>query len=176
MKPTILVGDFIFVDKYWPGRNAPQQGDLIVFKYPRDPALDYVMRCIAIGGQTVAVRDGYVFLDSEPEGQYERLGQSYDTYERQTFQYNRINLNNGKRYTVGGYVEGGDSRTRNFGPVTVPEGHYFVMGDNRDNSADSRIWGFVPKENIVGKAGLVYWSWNRFDNSVRWSRIGDILD
>lgn len=74
MKPTILVGDFILVDKYWPKSNSPQRGDIIVFKYPEDKRLDYIFRCIAVGGQTVEIRNGDVFVDDKPEGKKTKLG------------------------------------------------------------------------------------------------------
>ena len=79
-----------------------------------------------------------------------------------------------KTYIVGNYKE--DHKLKeNYGPVVIPEENCFVMGDNRDNSADSRTWGFLPNENIVGKAGFVYWSWDRLYKKVRWSRIGTAL-
>jgi len=175
MKPTILVRDFILVDKYWPINNFPQQGDIIVFKYPEDPNLDYVKRCIAVGGQTVEIRKGKVYVDGKPEGVYGSLGQEYDPEEGRNIKHTKITTSDNKSYVIGNYVDR-YSQNENYGPVTVPDGNYFVMGDHRDNSADSRSWGFLPKDNIVGKAGLIYWSWDRFNQKVRWSRIGKALE
>lgn len=174
MKPTILVGDFILVDKYWPKSNSPQRGDIIVFKYPEDKRLDYIFRCIAVGGQTVEIRNGDVFVDDKPEGKKTKLGRKYDPAEGRHVNRIRITTPDGKEYTIRHYVDR-YRQTENSGQVTVPDGHYFVMGDNRDNSADSRSWGFLPEENVVGKAGIVYWSWDRIDKKVRWSRIGQSL-
>jgi len=173
-KPTILVGDFILVDKYWPKNNSPETGDVIVFKYPQDERVDYIERCIAVGGQTVEIRNNQVYIDGRPEGESQFLGQEYDFEEGRFVKNTRIKTANGKTYIIRHYTD--FSYQENYGPVTVPEGHYFVLGDNRDNSADSRSWGFLPQKNIVGKAGLIYFSWDKAASEVRWSRIGKVLE
>ena len=205
MKPSILVGDFILVDKYWPRNNLTKQGDIIVFKkdlkYPL--ALDYINRCIAVGGQTVEIKNGNVYIDGDPEGEKVQLGREYEEYdlgggspislpqlsgELPTADHRAENKQKKERlvekikvatpgrksYVIQHYA---DSYVRNdsFGPVTVPEGRYFMMGDNRDNSSDSRVWGFLPQKDVMGKAGIIYWSWDGLNKKVRWSRIGKAL-
>jgi signal peptidase I len=171
MLQTLLIGDHILVSKFIYGiKNpftgsvlipiqSPERGDIVVFKYPKDPKLDYIKRVVATAGDTVEIRDKKVFINGRsPERRY---GEFRDPHILPPF----------------------ESPRDNFGPITVPEGHIFVMGDNRDNSYDSRFWGFVSLEAIRGRAFIIYWSWDvqkpllsldRF-TSVRWSRIGDIL-
>ncbi|MCW5201629.1 signal peptidase I [Desulfobulbus sp. US1] len=171
MLQTLFIGDHILVSKFIYGiKNpfsgavllpikSPERGDIVVFKYPKDPKLDYIKRVIATAGDTVTVRDKKVFINGaiveDPHGE---------------FTDNRI-------------LSASESPRDNFGPVTVPDKHIFVMGDNRDNSYDGRFWGFVDLKAVRGKAFIIYWSWDvkkdflswdRF-SSVRWSRIGDIL-
>ena len=158
MEDTLLVGDFILVDKVTfgpridfgpldgrlPGLREPRTGDVVVFRYPLDPTKDFIKRLIAGPGQTVRIVDRDIYVDDVliPEPETSKHGDS--------------------RILPGSY-----SNRDNFGPVTVPEGHYFFMGDNRENSKDSREWGFVPEENIKGKALIIYLSWNP-DPSIRW--------
>ena len=160
MRPTLEVGDFVMADMRihggtWPlikrplpGVRDPQYGDLIVFQYPRDPVKMFVKRCIAVGGQIVEVRDKQVLVDGEP------LDEPYIQHVD-----SRI-------------IDGRDS----FGPVEIPAGHYFVMGDNRDNSSDSRVWGFLPRDLVVARLMRVYWSWKLPDKKIRWHRIGRVLE
>lgn len=171
MLQTLLIGDHILVSKFIYGIKmpftgkvlipikSPKRGDIVVFEYPKNPKLDYIKRVIATAGDTVEIRDKQVFINGVvPEKRY---GEFRDPNIRPA--------------TV-------DPRD-NFGPITVPEGHIFVMGDNRDNSYDSRFWGFVDLKAVKGKAFIIYWSWDvnkplrsmdRF-SSIRWGRIGDIL-
>ncbi len=203
MKDTLLVGDFLLVNKFiygvrtpdripiinaripffrLPAFKKPKNGDVVVFKYPKDEKLDYIKRCIAVGGQTVEIRNGDVYVDGKPEGEKVPLGREYDPEEGRYLEYTRIITPHGKSYIIRHYADHNlRDDTHNFGPVTVPEGFYFMMGDNRDNSADSRSWGFLPEENVVGEALIIYFSWDKTTplwnilNSVRWSRIGDII-
>ncbi len=173
MEDTLLVGDFLLANKIvygpripfthirLPGIRDPKPGDVIIFEYPIDPSKDFIKRVIAVEGQTVEIRDKDVYVDGvkvplPPKGKY---------------------IDNGR--VLPKFLSPRD----NFGPVTVPKDMIFVMGDNRDNSRDSRYWGWVPKGNVKGKAMFIYWSWNN-DNDVpvwdlihkiRWSRIGDII-
>jgi signal peptidase I len=202
MKDTLLVGDFLLVNKFiygvrtpdriplidaripfntpplrLPAFKQPQNGDVVVFKYPKDERLDYIKRCIAVGGQTVEIRNNEVFVDGKPEGQRVPLGRKYDSDDGQYFEYFKINTANGKSYTIRQVAEG-YGRAENFGQVVVPAGHYFMMGDNRDNSSDSRVWGSLPAENVVGEALIIYFSWDqgeRLLNMVRWSRIANLI-
>jgi signal peptidase I len=181
-KSTMLVGDFILVDKHWTKKNTPQRGDIIVFKFPQDPRLDYIKRCIAVGGQTIEMKEGIVYVDGQPEGKQESVERDYDPEEGHYVRYYKIMTPKGKTYTIRHYEDHVlKSSYENFGPLRAPEGHYFMMGDNRDNSADSRSYGFIPQENIVGKAGIIYWSWDRnvplyrLTDKICWSRIGNIV-
>lgn len=171
MLPTLQIGDHLLVNKFMYGFREPftgtviipvkdvQRNDIIVFRFPRDPKLDYIKRVIAVGGDTVEGRDKVIYVNGEP----------YDDKYAVHLDSNTLNAGNSPR--------------DNFGPVTVPEGKVFVMGDNRDNSFDSRFWGFVDDKAILGKALIIYWSWDvekpllSFDRlqSIRWSRIGDLI-
>jgi len=161
MLPTLLVGDHILVNKFLFGFNIPfgdgkimsirepERGDVIVFRYPRDKKLDFIKRCVAVGGETVEVREKQVFINGKPI----ETPQAIFTDD-------------------GSMLAGRDT----FGPVTVPEGKVFVMGDNRDNSNDSRFWGFVDLADVKGKAIVIYWSWNKAKSWPRFGRIGDGID
>jgi len=180
MMPTIMIGDFIFVDKAWAGYYKPQPGDVIVFKYPEDERIEYIKRCIAIGRQTVEIRNGEVLVDGNPEGEKEFIRVEYDRNFRTRVELNNITMRSGKTYQIQHLINPKMNRI-DYGPVTVPEGNYFVLGDNRDNSLDSRSWGFVPQENIVGKAGVVWRSWDKdipiynLGKKIRWDRTGKML-
>jgi signal peptidase I len=171
MLETLQIGDHILVSKFIYGVKVPfsgkvlipiknpQPNDIVVFKYPRDPKLDYIKRVVAIAGDTVEVRNKKVYINGKP------FDDKYGEHKDETI----LPASQGPR--------------DNFGPVTVPADHIFVMGDNRDNSYDSRFWGFVDLKAVRGKAFIIYWSWDvkksllsagRF-TSIRWSRIGDIL-
>jgi signal peptidase I len=161
MVPTLLVGDHILVNKFLFGFRVPfadgkimairepERGDVIVFRYPRDRKLDFIKRCVAVGGETVEVREKQVFIN----------GEAVD-FEQAVF------------LDEGSLLTGRDT----FGPVTVPEGKVFVMGDNRDNSNDSRFWGYVDLKDVKGKAMVIYWSWNKAKRWPRFARIGDGID
>lgn len=145
MLNTIQIGDYLlvnkfiygvkipFTDKYLFRGEDPQHGDIIVFKFPGDESVDYIKRIVGIPGDVIEVRNKQLYRNGEPV---------QESYIRHT----HPNL-------IG--------RLDNVGPVTVPEDEYFVMGDNRDNSEDSRAWGTVKREKIHGKAGAIYWSWEK---------------
>jgi signal peptidase I len=144
MYPTILVGDHVLVNKFIYGfrlpfidtrvlaLRAPERGDVIVFPYPPEPATDYIKRVVAVAGDVVEMRDKRLFIDGCAANEPYTV-----TCE-----------------PVSQYPQGRD----NYGPFTVPAGMLFVMGDNRDNSRDSRFWGPVPVRAVKGKAMFVYWS------------------
>lgn len=188
MEDTLLIGDFLLVNKFiygaqtpeyvpwtdiplrhWrlPGLRQPKPGDVIVFRHPQDPSIDYIKRCIATEGQTVEIRNKEVFVDgksfrviADPAG---LKFEDPDTLARD------------KGYD-GVYPKHAGSRD-NYGPVTVPEGTLFAMGDNRDRSYDSRHWGFIPLDNVIGEAMCVYWSASPNDPlDIRWNRIGKIIE
>jgi signal peptidase I len=147
MKPTIVVGDQILVDRR-PTAQDPKPGDVIVFEYPVDPAKDFIKRVIAVGGDTVEIRDKELLINGEPKAEPYVIHSDTKTIPAKV------------------------SPRDNFGPVTVPKGSFFVIGDNRDESYDSRFWGFVEQARVKGTAKIVYWSWDSDAASIRWNRIG----
>ena len=164
MMDTLLIGDYILVNKFLfgaeiplterhlPGLRDPRHGDVVVFKYPNDETRDFIKRIIAVGGDTIQVRDNRVVLNGHPiDEPYVRSGSVTGPPSAQC-----------------SYAYGCD-------PLKVPAGAYFVMGDNRDNSQDSRYWGFVRRDKIRGKAFLIYWSWNGEGHWLRWQRLGKYL-
>ncbi|HOG18311.1 MAG TPA: signal peptidase I [Syntrophales bacterium] len=163
MKPTLQIGDHILVNKFIYGVKIPllrstlipvtepKRGDIVVFIYPEDRSKDFIKRLIGVAGDTVEIRNKTILLNGNP---YEDL---YGVY------------------TDDVVIPAAMQKRDNFGPVTVPPGKIFVMGDNRDQSYDSRFFGFVDLKDVMGKAMIIYWSWNGEESSVRWSRIGQIL-
>jgi signal peptidase I len=163
MKPTLQIGDHILVSKFNYGvklpflrstlipLGTPKRGDILVFIYPEDRSKDFIKRLIGLPGDTIEIRNKKIFLNSLP------LNDTHGVYV--------------DNLIIPGSVQPRD----NFGPVTVPEDSIFVMGDNRDESYDSRFWGFVKMKDVLGKALIIYWSWNHEDTWVRWGRIGTIL-
>lgn len=152
MEPTLLVGDFLLVNKMVytqpvyglekiliPRRNIRRQ-DIVVFKFPQDLSRDFVKRVIALEGEKIEIKDKQVFINDEP------LSEPYKVHNDRNV-YNREN-----------YYHYDDLIRDNFGPVIVPKGHLFVMGDNRDNSLDSRYWSFLPINYIKGKPWVIYFS------------------
>lgn len=144
MIPSLLVGDHLLVSKCAYKFAQPRRGDVAVFKYPDDPARNFIKRIVAIGGDTVEIRDKIVFVNGI---------QQTEPYIQHVFQ---------------DILPAQYSARDNFGPVTVPPNQYFMLGDNRDSSLDSRFWEhqFVSRRAIVGKALLIYWSWKCDDAPV----------
>ena len=203
MKDTLIVGDFLMVNKFvygvrtpdrlagtdikiphirLPGFRTPRRGDVIIFKFPRDPRLDYIKRCVGLPGDTIEVKSNIVYINGAPEGDTQLVDEEFDPEEHATFQYYRIDTPRHLSYTIRTRANKA-SRLANYGPVVVPPNHLFMMGDNRDNSSDSRYWGFLPEENIVGRAMIIYFSFDtsgspsglNFMNSVRWQRIFQLI-
>jgi len=189
MEDTLLVGDFLLANKFiygakvpllpvhLPALREPKPGDIVIFKYPQNQKVNYIKRCVATEGQVVEIRNKVLYVD-------------------------------GKRYPDPTYAKYTDSNSRtpdrdprdNFGPYKVPPGHLFMMGDNRDNSADSRYWGPLPRNLVLGEAMIIHWSWApdsnapvisgvdplsipknigynilHFPQRVRWNRILEII-
>jgi len=166
MMDTLLVGDYILVNKFLygpevpftdarvPGLRDPQRGDIIVFKYPQDEKRDFIKRIVAGPGETVQIRGSQVFVDGRP------LREAY------VKRPDPPPPPGGQTYC--GYAYGCE-------PTVVPASSYFVMGDNRDNSQDSRYWGFVKRDKIKGKAFLIYWSWDSDRHWLRWWRLANYI-
>lgn len=153
MMPTLLVGDHILVNKFVYRFRDPARGDVVVFKYPLEEHRDFIKRIIGVGGDTVTIRERQVYINCQPpDATCRPLAEPWAYYE------DRLGT-------------GGDS----YGPIQVPPDAYFVMGDNRNNSQDSRYWGFVRREKIKGKAFLIYWSWDSERHWVRWWRLGKYI-
>ena len=157
MEDSLLIGDFIIADKITyggevpffgvslPGFRDPRAGDVVVFKWPGDGVTKYIKRCVAVGGDTVQVVDKVLYVNGK------RVPDAPDAKYMDT-------LPDGEQNVVARPPDG-DSRD-NFGPYVIPAGYYFMMGDNRDNSYDSRYWGPVPDDLVVGHAVLVHFSWD----------------
>ena len=156
MVKTLLVGDHLLASKFSYGikipfthsyiykGSDPVKGDIIIFEYPNDPSVDYIKRIIGTPGDTIEVRNKQLFRNGEP------VKEAYI------------------RFTEPDRIQ---PVRDNFGPITVPADKYFVMGDNRDNSMDSRFWGLVDRSAIRAKAWRIYWSWGGLGD-IRWDRIG----
>jgi signal peptidase I len=183
MEDTLLIGDHILVNKLSYGlqipfldakvrvfglMGAPQRGDIIVFPYPRDPARDFIKRVVGLPGDRVEVRNHHAYINGEP------LKEPYVKLDERAAVH--------------------PSRYSHWGPEVVPPGRLFVMGDNRDNSADSREWGFLDSSQVRGRAFIIYWSWDSSESKffwlgnvpipnpkavlldgIRWGRIGKLL-
>lgn len=188
MENTLLVGDLLLVNKFiygartpdvipftdikipqyqLPALREPRSGDIIVFKFPPDPVVDYIKRCVAVAGQTVEIRDKVVYVD----------GKAFrETIDPAGLKFEDPEIIPRDKGYGSVYPKNAGSRD-NYGPVKVPEGFLFAMGDNRDRSYDSRQWGFIPRDYVIGKALMVYWSTASDDNfDIRWSRIGMMVE
>jgi len=160
MIPTLLIGDHILVNKFgygvknplngdvWIAAGDPQRHDVIVFQYPQNPSLDFIKRVVGVAGDRVEIVQKKVLVNGEPFSEPNAVNLEEDILP---------------------------SPRDNMSPITVPPGSVFVMGDNRDNSHDSRFWGFVDLKAIKGKAFILYWSWDRENFTVRWKRLGNII-
>ena len=163
MVPTLLIGDQILVNKFIYGVKIPylrktiipvtnpEKGDIVVFIYPNDRSKDFIKRVIGIAGDKIEIKNKRIFINDK------EYSDSYGVYS--------------DNLIYPGVIQPRD----NFGPVTVPQNSLFVMGDNRDESSDSRYWGFVDIKDVEGKAFIIYWSWNHEDNNLRWRRLGSLL-
>ncbi len=182
MVPTLLVGDYLFVSRYNYGFRIPftdiqllaseaKRGDIVVFDYPEDRSKDYIKRIVGVPGDKIVYKNNELFINGKkipltPIGSYayvmgDKSSDVSQAYQEQLFDVEHTVLR--KTYSI------------RDGQWIVPEGHYFMLGDNRNNSRDSRFWGFVPQEYLVGKAVVIWWSWNAANNSVRWDRLGRLL-
>jgi signal peptidase I len=172
MLPTLLIGDHLLVNKFIYGIRVPftgkilvpiknpKHGDVVVFRFPKDRSIDYIKRVVGTPGDTVEIKAKKVFINGKP-------------------------INDAHAHVSSPTVLNAKASPRdNFGPILVPEDRIFVMGDNRDNSYDSRFWGFVDQRDVLGKAFILYWSWDidkplfsfeRF-TSIRLGRLASLID
>lgn len=161
MLQTLQIGDHLLVSKFAYGvkipfthtliykREGPQRGDIIVFEFPEDTSKDFIKRVIGVPGDLIEIKEKELFVNGVLQN---------EAYIQHTdLTHNQI------------------MRRDNFGPIMVPEDKYFTMGDNRDESYDSRFWGFVDREKIEGKAFILYWSWESL-SKIRWNRIGQLVE
>ena len=195
MMPTLLVGDFILVNKFayglrWPVLNTkflelgdPERGDVVVFRFPQDPSIDYIKRVVGVPGDEIFYRDKTLYINGEavektPLGTFNGVGSGRSMTGAQMFLERLDGLEH--RILVNAMAPdlAPGCRQLLYGAVTVPENSYFVMGDNRDNSNDSRCWGVVPEGNLVGKAFAIWMSWDgmREGFPVAWGRLGNLID
>lgn len=163
MIPTLLIGDHILVNKFIYGTKIPfsdklflvfkrpEKGDIIVFKYPEDPKKDFIKRVIATEGDSIDSKDKVIYVSGK------KVIEPYAYHSDRNIR-----------------PEGNDVRD-NFGPLVVPPGKIFVMGDNRDQSYDSRYWGFVDIQEVKGEALIIYWSWDSQKHWLRFNRIGRLV-
>ena len=163
MENNLLIGDHLLVNKFvfaptlgrveravLPIRSV-ERGDVLVFKFPEEPERDFIKRVIGLPGETLELRNQVIYINGAP------LVEPYAHYQLPPL----------PQGAMGG--EDGDVR-RKYGPVTIPEGHYFMMGDNRDDSQDSRYWGFLPATYVKGRALFIYWSFGG-PQGTRWGRL-----
>jgi signal peptidase I len=172
MEQNLLIGDHLLVNKFvfgatlWPIERAIlpiseiKRRDVIVFKFPKDPSRDFIKRVIGLPGDTVELHNKRVFINGKP------LDEPYVYYLDDPPPLPQ------EMDSLVDHQGSGDPRVE-YGPVSVPAGQYFMMGDNRDNSEDSRYWGFMPRENVKGRALVIYWSYDPEAGLAgpRWSRI-----
>ena len=169
MLPTIQIGDHIFASMYSYGSPVPftdiklfkkpvQRGEIIIFPFPQDPSVDYIKRAVGLPGETLEIRKDQVFINGQP------LKEPYAYYEPNE---REARQNQGLMSST---------PVSRFGPVKIPEGKIFAMGDNRYNSADSRYWGFVDLKTVTGKGQIIYWSHDPGENIFSGYRFGRILD
>jgi signal peptidase I len=183
MMPTLLVGDFILVNKFNYGLRlpvlnkkfvelgAPRRGDIVVFRYPVDPSTPFIKRVVGLPGDHVVYRDRTLYVNGqamaqEPAGTYLGAGAGSDQ--------NGDPVMTEKLGDVPHQILIRPQMPSMDGESVVPEGHYFVMGDNRDNSRDSRFWGFVPDENLIGRAFFIWMNFDlqNKDHIIAWRRLG----
>lgn len=167
MEPTLLIGDYLLVNKFIYGIRVPyinikffqykkpRRGEVIVFVYPLDTSKDFIKRVIGTEGEKVEIVHNKIYIND------------------------RLIEDPWGHFVTNDFPESYLQRVENFGPVVVPKDSVFVMGDNRDNSADSRVWGFLNVHAVLGKAMIIYFSWDRtnenFFDKVRWFRIGKLI-
>ena len=188
MIPTLTIGDHLLVNKFIYGPRIPftdtrifswkepKRGDIIVFKYPENETKNFIKRVVGLPGDKIEIKKGILYINDQAvpvtdhgnyEGKDQGAGGPY--YSKPRLLEEQLGA---ARHSIL-YLR--DQSEYDFGPRLVPRESVFVMGDNRDNSQDSRVWGFVHYSKILGRALIIYWSWDGEDRWVRWERIGDLI-
>lgn len=181
MMPTLLIGDFILVNKYDYGirlpvinkkvidNKTPERGDIAIFRYPEDPNIPFIKRVVGLPGDKIAYQDKILTINGQAVEQLEtRVYKAAGSGKVMNGATINLELLDDQRYHI---LRWSNQPSQNIIGI-VPDGHYFVLGDNRDNSRDSRYWGYVPDENLVGRAFMIWMNW---DNGINWQRIGTML-
>ena len=194
MMPTLLVGDFILVNKFayglrWPVLNTkflelgePQRGDVAVFRFPLEPGTDYIKRIVGVPGDEIFYRNKTLYVNGKPmsqtpDGSYTGVGAGANMTGARIADEQLGDV----EHRILTHPRAPDLAPGCYellkGPIKVPAGHYFAMGDNRDNSNDSRCWGLVPEGNLVGKAFAIWMNWDgqRAGFPIDWSRLGTLI-
>lgn len=188
MIPTLTIGDHLLVNKFIYGPRIPftdtrlftwkepKRGDIIVFKYPENEDKNFIKRVVGLPGDKIEIKNGRLFINDEPvsiapvgTSDEKREGTGYPYYDNPKLYDEQLGT---VKHRIQ-YLH--DQSGYNFGPKIVPAESVFVMGDNRDNSQDSRFWGFVKRNKILGRALIIYWSWDGNGRWVRWERIGSLI-
>jgi signal peptidase I len=188
MIPTLTIGDHLLVNKFIYGPRIPftdtmlfawkepKRGEIIVFKYPENEEKNFIKRVVGLPGDKIEIKNGKLFINDQPIpvtelGQYEGREQGAGSPFYPKPRRLEETLGTVKHDIL--YLR--DQTGYHFGPVLVPKDSVFVMGDNRDNSQDSRVWGWVHYSKILGRAFIIYWSWDGDGRWVRWERIGKLI-
>jgi len=184
MMPGLVAGDFILVNKYTYGLRlpvinrkvvditAPKRGDVMVFRFPGDTSINYIKRVIGLPGDHIVYRDKKLFINNQSISQSPAGDYTYtETGDHLIFARRLKEQIDGVEHDI----LHGEGLNPGILEFNVPEGHYFMMGDNRDRSNDSRYWGMVPEANVVGRAFLVWFSWDMTNGGVSWNRIGSSI-
>lgn len=192
MIPTLTIGDHLLVNKFVYGPRIPftdtriftwkepKRGEIIVFRYPMDESKNFIKRVVGLPGDKIEIKNGKLLINDQAvqitpvkETQGNLGKESRETYpfsaKPMVYEEQLGNVKHKMQYLH-------DQSGYNFGPVLVPKDKVFVMGDNRDNSQDSRVWGWVEFNKILGRALVIYWSWDGGDRWVRWERIGNLIE
>ncbi len=184
MMPTLLIGDFILVNKYDYGlrlpvvhykiikNKTPARGDIVVFRYPEDPSIPFIKRIVGLPGDKVSYYNKTLYINDVSVTQV--LNGRYNAYGS-GFMMDGASLRVENLEDVKHEILVSPNRSSQELETVVPEGQYFVLGDNRDNSKDSRYWGFVPDENLVGRAFMIWMNWDGENGGIDFKRIGTIL-
>jgi signal peptidase I len=190
MMPTLLIGDFILVNKFSYGIRLPvlntkileigkpERGDVVVFRYPEDPSIPFIKRVVGLPGDEIEYQadNKMLYINNEPVtqalfGRYIGVGQGSNMTGREE----RIENLSGAKHAIL-VLQKFNPNEPKITKLKVPENQYFVLGDNRDNSKDSRYWGTVPEENLIGEAFFIWMNWDFHNGGVNWTRLGTTID